>query len=61
MKIIDNTPHYTVVKQKICQHCGVTLEYVPNDVKAKTESDWYGNIEYIEYLECPNCKAELVV
>lgn len=35
IRIIDEKPDASVVKNVICRNCGVKLEYVPADVKEK--------------------------
>ena len=54
IKVIDTKPHRSVVKQCICRNCGVTLEYVPNDVKEETHGDYGGGSDTVYFLVCPN-------
>lgn len=61
MRIIDVNPHKSVVKEKVCYNCGVTLEYVPADVKEKKEYDYSGSGELVRYIECPSCDKHLTV
>ena len=61
MRVISKDPHHSVVKEKICTNCGVTLEYVPADVQAKTISDYTGTKETYRYITCPECKKQLGV
>lgn len=61
MRVISREPHQSVIKQKICNHCGVTLEYVPADVKSKTISDYTGSSEQWQYITCPECGKQLGV
>ncbi len=61
VKIIDATPHKSVVKQVICRNCGCTLEYVPCDIKTTTSRDYGGGTDVFKYIECPSCKAHVVV
>lgn len=61
MRVISKDPHHSVVKEKICTNCGATLEYVPNDVKSKTTSDYTGSKETWRYITCPECNKELGV
>jgi DNA-directed RNA polymerase subunit RPC12/RpoP len=61
MKVINSEPDKSVVKTIICMHCGVTIEYVPNDIKVlwrATEID--GGIEVGMGFECPNCNKRIV-
>lgn len=59
--VIDPKPHHTVVKQAICRECGVTLQYVPNDVKTQRVSDYGGGSDIVHYIECPACNNEVGV
>jgi uncharacterized protein with PIN domain len=61
VRIIDATPHQSVVKKKVCRHCGVTLEYVPNDIQERRVTDYDGSSELIKYIECPACKTHVDV
>lgn len=60
MKIVKKKPHPSVVKRRVCSDCGVTLEYVPKDIKVKTYSA-YGSFERDSMIKCPNCGAWLNV
>jgi hypothetical protein len=61
IKIIDDKPHKSVVKKRICDNCGVTLEYTPNDVKTTTYQDYGGGSDSYDYITCPNCKRRIEV
>ena len=61
VRIIDTTPDKSVVKQDICKNCGCTLEYVPKDVKTVASKDYSGATDLLRYIECPSCKAHIVV
>lgn len=60
-KVINSTPHPTVVKECICNSCGVTIEYVPIDVKSYSATDISGCSDEYHYIECPNCKNKIYV
>ncbi len=61
IKIINDKPHPSVIKQSIYPSCGVMLEYTPKDISAYyipnyakdfgcgKEDDWY------EQIQCPKC------
>jgi len=51
--------HPSVVKQKICYHCGAVLEYVPKDVKERVETDYTGGRDVVRYIDCPACNHSL--
>ncbi len=55
MKIVDVKPHESVVKRRVCKHCGVTLEYVPKDVVIRQYS-CCGSLETDPFIKCPNCE-----
>lgn len=61
MRVISRDPHHSVVKQIICKNCGVTLEYVPADVKSKTISDYTGCNETVKFIKCPECNNTITV
>jgi hypothetical protein len=60
MKIVDKKPHESVVKQKICTNCGVTLEYVPKDVVFRKYS-CCGSLECGTFIKCLNCEQWLEI
>lgn len=59
--IIDPKPSKEVIKEKICRHCGITLGYVPNDVKEDYISDYTGDKDYYKYVTCPGCTKQVKV
>lgn len=56
VKVIETKPDHSVVKRCVCQNCGVTLEYVPKDVKQHTHTDYTGSTDTDDYIKCPSCK-----
>ncbi len=61
IKIIDDKPHHSVVRQVICRNCGVTLEYTPNDVLERKVSDYGGGTDTYRWLSCPKCTKDVPV
>lgn len=61
MRIIDVNPHKSVIKEKVCYNCGVTLEYVPADVKEMVEHDYGGGKDLVKYIVCPACNKHLTI
>ena len=61
VKIVNKEPHSSVVKEKVCGNCGVTLEYVPLDVKEDYSTDYTGGKDYYNYIICPNCNKRVKV
>lgn len=60
VQVIDDKPHPSIVRERICFHCGVTLSYVPKDVKRKTIKE-IGGLDTFSYIVCPKCSKELSV
>ena len=52
IKIVQSEPDSSVIKQKICDHCGVSLKFLPQDL-----------FLYCEHLciECPKCKEYIII
>lgn len=61
IKIVEEKPHKSVVKRVVCLNCGVTLEYVPNDVKVHIYKDISGTSDSYNYIDCPKCSKRIVV
>lgn len=61
IKVISTVPHKTVVKEVVCDHCGATLEYTPNDVVKQQWTDYSGDINVTSFIVCPNCSKEAVI
>ena len=61
MRVISKDPHHSVVKEKICTNCGVTLEYVPADIEERIEKDYTGGTDRIHFITCLNCKFKINV
>lgn len=61
VRVIDPTPHKSVVKEIVCKNCGVTLEYTPNDVKKRNGKDWSGGPDGEEWVDCPNCNKKAII
>lgn len=58
VRVIDDKPHKSVVKEHICQNCGATLEYTPNDVKSEVHSDYGGGSDTYKSIRCPKCNSK---
>jgi hypothetical protein len=61
VKIIKSEPDFNVVQNIVCRSCGVTLEYVPIDVKRRDEKDWSGGPDGAEWIDCPNCTKQVII
>ncbi len=61
VKIINETPDSEVVKQIVCQNCGVTLEYTPNDVILLwSGTDYGGGPDGAKGFKCPKCNKNVI-
>jgi len=61
VKIIDEGPDPSVVKQIICKNCGVKLEYLPVDILDGTTSDYTGSKDIYHYINCLKCNKEVII
>jgi hypothetical protein len=61
IKINKLKPDKSVVKRCICDHCGATLEYTPNDVTYATYKDYGGGSDVYAEFNCPNCNKKLQI
>lgn len=61
VSVVNPQPHPSVVKEAICRHCGVTLSYVPAEVKNSKTYSYDGSSENIYHIECPSCHHEVNV
>jgi hypothetical protein len=57
MRIVDPNPQKSVAKQTACKHCGILLEYVPNDVTQTFHTDYSGSTDAWWYIRCPSCRG----
>jgi hypothetical protein len=61
IRIINEVPHPTVVKEVICKNCGVTLEYTPADVEINKYTDIDGGRGVQGLIGCPKCSKPIIV
>lgn len=61
VRIIDEGPDPSVVKKVICKNCGAKLEYVPNDVKEYSGTDYGGGPDGHTWIDCPKCQKRVVL
>jgi DNA-directed RNA polymerase subunit RPC12/RpoP len=61
IRVIDDKPHPSIVKQVICRNCGSTLEYTPNDVTIDWSTDYTGSRDASNYINCPKCSKRIGV
>jgi hypothetical protein len=61
IRVVEEKPDPSVIKRKVCSNCGVTLEYVPNDVQDGYDTDYTGSRDSYRYIMCPKCSKEVRV
>lgn len=61
VKIVEIKPDASVTKRCICRNCGVTLEYVPADIRKESRTDYTGCTDIWRIIDCPNCSKEICV
>jgi len=65
IKIVKAEPDKSVIREIICKSCGVTLSYVPNDIKNRKVSvshyDGGSGTRAEYYIECPECKKDVSI
>ena len=61
VKIINTIPDSSIVKRKVCNNCGATLQYVPNDIRIHLSTDYTSCREFDNVIDCPNCGKMLFV
>ena len=61
VRIINDEPDPSVVKQVVCKNCGVKLEYVPADVQDGSYTDYTGSTDPYKYIDCLKCKQRVIL
>lgn len=61
VRIINDKPDKSVLKQKVCRNCGVKVEYVPADVKKREGTDYSGGPDGCEWIDCPKCQKRIIL
>lgn len=61
VKVVNEQPDPKVVKQIVCKSCGVTLEYLPIEVKVYNGTDYGGGPEGHEWIDCPQCQNKVIL
>lgn len=54
VNVVKKEPCSSVVKEVACRKCGWTLSYVPLDIKQDYSTDYTGDKDYFNYINCPN-------
>lgn len=61
VEIVNDQPDPSVRKRKVCQNCGVTVQYVPNDVKEYSGRDYSGGPDGCRWVRCPKCGKQIIL
>jgi len=61
VRIVRKKPDVSVIKRVVCQNCGVTLEYLPKDVKERHGRDYCGGPDGDKHIMCPACDAKVIL
>lgn len=61
VKVIKVKPAKSVVKRVVCDNCGATLEYTPQDLKERHGTDYGGGPDGAEWVDCPNCQKPVIL
>lgn len=61
VRIVEEKPDPSVVKQAICRSCGVKVEYLPIDIKSRHGTDYGGGPDGAEWVDCPKCQKQIVL
>ncbi len=60
VRVVKEAPAPEVEKQVVCDKCGRTLAYVPNDVKRRNGTDYSGGPDGEEWVRCPCGKKAII-
>jgi predicted RNA-binding Zn-ribbon protein involved in translation (DUF1610 family) len=61
-RVISKGPDKSVAKEVVCQGCGATIEYVPNDVVTLwSGTDYGGGPDGAEGFKCPECGKNVIL
>lgn len=61
IKVVRDKPDKSVIKRKVCNKCGVTLEYAPVDVKERHGTDYGGGPDGTKWIVCPKCNNLVIL
>ena len=62
VKVVKRKPSKKVKKRAVCDGSGVTLEYVPNDVRTLwSGTDYGGGPDGAKGFDCPDCGERVIV
>jgi len=61
VRIVKKKPDPSVVKRTVCSNCGVTLEYLPKDVKERHGRDYSGGPDGDKHITCPSCNEKVIL
>lgn len=55
VSVVNYKPNECVTFNKPCENCGVTLEYVKNDITQRVQTDYGGGSDTHYEICCPAC------
>lgn len=61
IRIVDEKPDPSLIKQVICNRCGVKLEYLPLDIKYNHTPHEWGGYDTDSYINCLKCNNRIIV
>lgn len=61
IRIVEEKPDESVVKNAVCRLCGVKLEYLPIDIQSKLVYSYPNESETYSWIVCPKCQNEICV
>ena len=50
-----------MIKETTCSQCASKLEYTNSEAKTRSRTDYTGDTSSWQYIECPECKHEVIV
>ena len=58
-KVIGKDPKH--VKTISCKNCAAIIEFTMSETKRTGFSDWTGDTDYYQTIDCPNCNENMIV
>jgi len=60
VRVINEIPDKSVLKEEICKMCGIAIEYAPIDVRSQRVT-CFDESETFRWVGCPKCKSKITV
>jgi RNase P subunit RPR2 len=62
VRVVEQGPDPSAVKRVVCRSgCGAVLEYVPNDIQERRQTDYTGSTDTYRVVACPSCGKDVKV